>query len=59
MREGIESVLFLTSVSATTGAASIPIPGILGIILGIATGVILYYRRVCPCGRILAQSEGP
>lgn len=44
LREGIESVLFLTSVGSTTGAASIPIPGILGIFLGIVTGMIVFYR---------------
>lgn len=44
LREGIESVLFLTSVGATTGAASIPIPGALGIFLGVITGMIIFYR---------------
>ena len=46
VREGIESVLFLTSVSASTGAASIPIPGIVGVFLGVITGMALFYRRV-------------
>ena len=46
VREGIESVLFLTSVSASTGAASIPIPGIVGVFLGVLTGMALFYRRV-------------
>ncbi len=50
VREGIESVLFLTSVSASTGAASIPIPGIVGVFLGVLTGMALFYRRVPgPC----------
>ena len=53
VREGIESVLFLTSVSASTGAGSIPIPGIIGVLLGILTGMALFYRRarrtLCLC----------
>ena len=50
VREGIESVLFLTSVSASTGAASIPIPGIVGVFLGVLTGMALFYRRAPgPC----------
>ena len=44
VREGIESVLFLTSVSASTGAESIPIPGIVGVFLGVLTGMALFYR---------------
>lgn len=44
LREGIESVLFLTSVGSTTGPASIPIPGLMGIFLGIVTGMLLFYR---------------
>jgi high-affinity Fe2+/Pb2+ permease len=45
LREGIESVLFLTSVSASTGAESIPIPGIIGVLLGVLTGMALFYRH--------------
>ena len=43
LREGVESVLFLTGVSAGTGVKSIIIPGILGIILGAAVGFFIYY----------------
>lgn len=42
LREGMESVLFLTGVSSGTGVQSIIIPGILGVILGILTGIALW-----------------
>lgn len=43
LREGIESVIFLAGVTSSTSATAIPIPGIIGIILGLAVGVFLYY----------------
>ncbi len=43
LREGIESVIFLTGVSAGIDPRSIPIAGIVGILLGLAVGIILYY----------------
>ena len=43
LREGIESVIFLTGVSAGIDPRSIPIAGIVGIMLGLAVGIILYY----------------
>ncbi len=51
LREGLESVVFLTGVTAGVDPRSIPIAGIVGIILGIAVGVLLYYTcaRMPPC----------
>lgn len=46
LREGLESVVFLTGVSAGTDPRSIPLAGIVGIILGILVGVALYYTYV-------------
>lgn len=43
LREGIESVMFLTGVSQGDGVRSIIIPGIIGVVLGLAVGVLLYY----------------
>ncbi len=43
LREGLESVIFLTGVSAGIDLRSIPIAGIVGILIGIAVGVALYY----------------
>ena len=43
LREGIESVIFLTGVSAGIDPRSIPIAGIVGILLGLAVGIALYY----------------
>jgi high-affinity iron transporter len=43
LREGIESVLFLTGVSQGDGIKSIIIPGIVGIILGLALGMAIFY----------------
>ena len=43
LREGIESVLFLTGVSAGGSVKSIIIPGLLGIFLGALLGLIVYY----------------
>lgn len=43
LREGLESVVFLTGVSAGTDPRSIPLAGVVGIILGVLVGVILYY----------------
>ena len=43
LREGIESVLFLTGVSQGDGIKSIIIPGIVGIILGLGLGMAIFY----------------
>jgi high-affinity iron transporter len=43
LREGIESVLFLTGVTAGSSVKSVVIPGIIGILLGALLGVIVYY----------------
>lgn len=43
LREGLESVVFLTGVTAGTDIRSIPIAGIVGILIGITVGVALYY----------------
>lgn len=42
-REGIESVLFLTGVSAGSSVKAVIIPGIVGIALGAICGLIIYY----------------
>jgi hypothetical protein len=42
-REGLESVIFLTGVSAGIDPKSIPIAGLVGIALGVAVGMILFY----------------
>ena len=43
LREGLESVLFLTGVSAGEGIQSVIIPGIIGIVLGAALGIAIFY----------------
>ncbi|KAL6784794.1 Plasma membrane iron permease [Auxenochlorella protothecoides] len=43
VREGIESVLFLTGVSGGQGITSVIIPGIVGAILGLIAGCIIFY----------------
>lgn len=43
LREGIESVLFLTGVSGGEGVRAIIIPGIIGVILGVLVGVLIFY----------------
>ena len=43
IREGIEAVVFLAGVSAGTPASSIPIPGVIGIIMGVSVGLALYW----------------
>eukprot|EP00889_Picochlorum_renovo_P005182 jgi/Picre1/32212/NNA_007558.t1 len=43
LREGMESVLFLTGTSAGLSVKSVIIPGIVGIIAGSLLGVIVYY----------------
>lgn len=52
LREGLESVVFLTGVSAGTDPRSIPLAGIVGIILGIIVGIALYYT----CATLLSSS---
>jgi high-affinity Fe2+/Pb2+ permease len=42
LREGIEGVLFLTGASAGYPARSIPIPGILGLVIGVLVGFALF-----------------
>lgn len=42
LREGLETVIFLAGVGAGYPAKSIPIPGILGLLIGLACGFILY-----------------
>lgn len=43
VREGIESVLFLTGVSGGQGITSVIIPGIVGAVLGLIAGCIIFY----------------
>jgi high-affinity iron transporter len=43
LREGIESVLFLTGVSAGASVKSVILPGLVGIALGALCGIALYY----------------
>ncbi|PSC73283.1 Plasma membrane iron permease [Micractinium conductrix] len=43
LREGIESVLFLTGVSQGDGIKAIIIPGIVGVILGLGVGMLIFY----------------
>ena len=43
LREGLEAVVFIAGVSAGLPVSSIPIPAVVGIIMGIAVGMILYY----------------
>lgn len=43
LREGIESVLFLTGVSAGASVKAVIFPGLLGIVLGGLLGLIIYY----------------
>ncbi|KAL3155144.1 hypothetical protein ABBQ38_011200 [Trebouxia sp. C0009 RCD-2024] len=43
IREGLEAVVFIAGVSASLPISSIPLPAIVGIIMGLTVGVILYY----------------
>ena len=43
IREGLEAVVFIAGVSASLPISSIPIPAVVGIIMGITVGVVLYY----------------
>ncbi|KAI8609601.1 iron permease FTR1 family-domain-containing protein, partial [Chytriomyces sp. MP71] len=42
LREGMESVIYLTGISAGESPSAIAIPGLLGIALSICTGVLIY-----------------
>ena len=43
LREGIEAVVFLAGVTAGQSVKSIIFPCIVGVIMGLAVGVVLYY----------------
>ena len=43
VREGLEAVVFIAGVSASLPVSSIPIPAVVGIIMGVTVGVLLYY----------------
>lgn len=43
LREGVEAVLFLTGVSGGIGIANVIIPGIIGGVLGLIAGVLIFY----------------
>lgn len=43
IREGLEAVVFIAGVSASLPVSSIPIPAVVGIIMGVTVGVLLYY----------------
>lgn len=68
LREGIESVLFLTGVSQGAGVKSIIIPGIVGVILGLALGMAIFYTGrsikslkwffILSCGLLLLIAAG-
>jgi high-affinity iron transporter len=45
-REGVESVVFLAGIGANTEATAIPIPGLLGVVLGIITGLLVFRGSV-------------
>lgn len=68
LREGIESVLFLTGVSQGDGVKSIIIPGIVGVILGLGLGMLIFYTGrtirslkwffILSCGLLLVIAAG-
>jgi high-affinity iron transporter len=68
LREGIESVLFLTGVSQGDGVKSIIIPGIVGVILGLGLGMLIFYTGrtikslkwffIISCGLLLVIAAG-
>ena len=43
LREGLEAVIFIAGVGAGLPVSSIPIPAVVGIIMGLTVGFILYY----------------
>lgn len=43
LREGLEAIVFVGGVGLTSPASSFPLPVVVGLICGIAVGVILYY----------------
>ena len=54
LREGLESVLFIAGIGASQEAESIPIPALLGLIVAIAVGVLMF--RGGRCDRSHARS---
>ena len=42
LREGVEAIVFVAGVSFAAPATSIPIPAIVGVIVGALVGVVLY-----------------
>ncbi len=50
LREGVESVVFLAGVG-NAAPSSIPLPGLVGFVCGVAVGVFLFYtgKQVCVC----------
>ncbi len=43
LREGLEAVVFIAGVSAGLPVSSIPIPAVIGIIMGLTVGFVLYW----------------
>lgn len=43
LREGLEAVVFIAGVSAGLPVSSIPIPAVIGVIMGLSIGFILYW----------------
>ena len=58
LREGMETVIFLTGVSAGLDPRSIPLAGLVGVLLGIAVGVALFYTCV-PSGPCSPAPRAP
>ena len=59
LREGLETAVFITGSNTASGAASIPLAGLVGVICGLIVGMILFYTcawRVLTCGGCVAGS---
>lgn len=50
LREGLETAVFITGSNTASGAASIPLAGLVGVICGLIVGMLLFYT----CARLCA-----
>ena len=44
LREGTECVVFMAGLGATSSVKALPIPGVVGFILGLIFGYVLFFR---------------
>ena len=44
LREGTECIVFMAGLGATSSAKALPIPGVVGFVLGLIFGYVLFFR---------------